>query len=58
MGRPLIQAFFATRRVEVPFRTYAIAQWTVLSTYALNAIAEMTDIAAQNGHVGVFRQNR
>jgi hypothetical protein len=44
--RPLVPAFFATSCVEVPFRAYAIAQWTVHSTYALNAITEMTDIAA------------
>jgi hypothetical protein len=44
--RPLVQAFFATGCVGVPFRAYAIAQWTAHSTYALNAIAEMTDISA------------
>jgi len=33
----------------VPLLAYAIAQWTALSTYALNAIVEIIDVSASNG---------
>ncbi|BCG81279.1 hypothetical protein [Mesorhizobium sp. 113-3-3] len=46
--------YFTTGCAEVPSRAYAIAQWTALSTYALNAIIEIIDVAAWNGHRRFF----
>ncbi|WP_171903277.1 hypothetical protein [Mesorhizobium sp. SEMIA 3007] len=40
---------FATGFAEVPLLAYAIAQWTALSTYALNAIVEIIHVSASNG---------
>ena len=45
---------FTTGFAEVPLLAYAIAQWTALSTYALNAIIEIIDVAAWNGHRRFF----
>ncbi|WP_157866109.1 hypothetical protein [Mesorhizobium japonicum] len=45
---------FTTGCAEVPLRAYAIAQWTALSTYALNAIVEIIDVTAWNGHLRLF----
>jgi len=45
---PLAQDF-ATGCAQVTLHAYAIAQWTALATYALNAIVEIIDVSASNG---------
>ena len=46
---------FTTGFAEVPLLAYAIAQWTALSTYALNAIAEIIAVSARSGQWLFFR---
>ncbi|TSE12459.1 hypothetical protein C1D09_008975 [Mesorhizobium intechi] len=51
MKRPFCGAprHFASGCAEAGLGAYAIAQWTALSTYALNAIVEVIDVTASNG---------